>query len=267
MIGSTIGWHRILIFDDHAETANLIGEILEEQGFAVTVATDPAAAITRLEREAFSLVLADFLVGSPEASERTARRLLAAADATPVGCITAWRLPDALRPAYAFVLSKPFGIASLLTEVERATGPGQADAWTVELMQRYFSALSGRRWSELGSLCRDDVRYQMPGHHPLSKTFTGRIALESYVAEAFGTSTEVRFELDAAAALPRGAVARYTSRWTGPLGEPAKQEGAVLFTFEGGKISTIGVRVDPAGARSPAGVEGEPEGQAAPQRQ
>jgi CheY-like chemotaxis protein len=244
-MGTSSGRPAIFVFDDHGETTELIGEILEERGFAATLATDPAEAIARLEREAFSLVLADFLIGSPEASERVAADLLRAAGPTPVGCITAWRVPEPLKNAYAFVLTKPFGIETLLHEVVRSMRTGEVDDRAAELMRRYFAALTEQRWSELGSLCCDDVQYIVPGHHRLSTTIVGRNALESYTAHAFRGVSETRFELGDAFVLPRGAMARYTGRWTGRHGESTTTEGAVLFTFADGKISTIGIRVDP----------------------
>src|SRR5262245_20765962 len=119
MATAASGRQAIFVFDDHVETAELVGELLEDRGFMVTLATDPLEAVGRLEREAYSLVPGEFLVGTPEESERTAGDLLRAAGPTPVACITAWRLPEPLRNAYAFVLSKPFGIEVLLGVVAR----------------------------------------------------------------------------------------------------------------------------------------------------
>src|SRR5438045_5250678 len=124
MDGGTSGaTHRpglpVLVFDDHPDTAALLVEILTEEGLAAVASTCPVEVLRRLGREAFSLVLADYLIGTPEESEQLAGRLLELATPTPVGCISAWEVPERLRSAYAFVMNKPLSSERVVSEVAR----------------------------------------------------------------------------------------------------------------------------------------------------
>lgn len=57
------GHERILVVDDRAEVAELARDMLEEQGYTVTVETTPLAALKRLQAgEAFDLVFSDLVM-------------------------------------------------------------------------------------------------------------------------------------------------------------------------------------------------------------
>jgi CheY-like chemotaxis protein len=121
--GSVIARLPILLLEDQGDIAETLAEVLQGEGYQVTVATDTESALRSLETAPFALVLADFLCGAPEHSEEMAWRLLDAAGSIPVGCITGWRIPERLSVEYSFVLKKPFVLDELIETVGRFTLP------------------------------------------------------------------------------------------------------------------------------------------------
>jgi CheY-like chemotaxis protein len=133
----------LLLLEDDPDVAITIAELLEERGFLVTVAADAAAALEALETGAFSLVLADFLIGKLADSEATALRVLDAAGPTPVGAVTAWNIPETLVGRYAFIRQKPFAIEEFLATVAYFTVPQLEREAVMAVTKRYF--VSSRR--------------------------------------------------------------------------------------------------------------------------
>jgi CheY-like chemotaxis protein len=248
------GSGRILVYDEDQDTSVVLAELLTDEGFLVRATSRLDAALAALEAEAFSLVIGDYPTGLPESAARQARALLDAALPAPVGIVTAWAVPESLSRACAFVLTKPFDLEELLGTVGRFTVSQQGSAALLESIQKYFRALSTRDWNVLGALCTASVKYQVPGRHAFSRTIVGRGAFVEYAAQVFGPSHDAKFELLDVSWMPRGAVARYAHRWNGATGEQLRDEGAVLFAFEGNAISQVGVRFDAKRAEKFTGV-------------
>src|SRR5205085_1628692 len=68
---------RILLVDDDAELAELLGEYLRREGFALDDETDPTRALDRLARGGYQLAVLDVMLPGPNGFEvlrRLARR-------------------------------------------------------------------------------------------------------------------------------------------------------------------------------------------------
>jgi CheY-like chemotaxis protein/ketosteroid isomerase-like protein len=232
------------VFDDDRPTAEVLAELLEDEGFAVTATWDVDQAIRTIETRGFSLVLVDFLVGSPAESTQIAERILEAAGATPVGCVTAWRISPALAARYSFTVDKPFEIPELLAHIGRSTVPAVDRPADVELIKGYFLDLTARHWDSLAQRCSEGVKYHLPGAHALSRTVVGRAAFADYTRTLFQSFPGARFELAGISWLPNGLVARYHGSWTTTAGEGVHHDGAIVFRLEGGQIAEVGVRLE-----------------------
>ncbi|MEM1077235.1 MAG: PAS-domain containing protein [Pseudomonadota bacterium] len=124
---SVIGVRRILVVDDEDVVAQLIGDMLTEEGFSVTTTTDPRAALRMAEAEPFDAILSDFKM--PEMNGETFFRALEAIapeNARRTGFITG----DALSAQVVLFLErtkrphieKPIVKPELLALIGRASG-------------------------------------------------------------------------------------------------------------------------------------------------
>jgi CheY-like chemotaxis protein len=126
---------RVLVVDDDADIANLVDEVLSEDGYAVTILKDARieaiqAAVAQLEPDC---ILLDGGVGSGYgASWESAAQMAARLPAVPVIMFTAHGGDSAeaientsersQAAGFAAVLPKPFNLAALLRAVEAAVG-------------------------------------------------------------------------------------------------------------------------------------------------
>jgi len=234
----------ILLLEDDEDIADTTADILQDLGYRITIARDAESALRALETEAFSLVLTDFLLGTPAESATIAQGVLDAAGSVPVGCMTGWRLPETLLEEYSFILKKPFGIEELIEAVGRVTVPQVEDEGISSVIRSYFDALNARDWRGLTKLCTDDVVYHLPGEDRLSTRIVGRDALEPHAELAFSGFPEAKFEIERVSWVLRGAVAHFRSTWRSASGARPSMSGAVLLVFKGDSISEIGVRMD-----------------------
>lgn len=116
---------RVLVVDDEPELAQLMLRLLAEDGLAACAATDPNAALGRLEREEFDLVITDMDLGPFRGT-----RLLEAARGLPrppaflfvTGDVLNQSVAAELAKLDAPVLSKPFLRTEFLRVVRRALG-------------------------------------------------------------------------------------------------------------------------------------------------
>ncbi|MEA4882383.1 MAG: response regulator [Clostridia bacterium] len=118
---------RVLVVDDEPDIAMILREILEWDGYEVTVASNGVDALSRLESGVIpDLVIADLkmprmdgkeLIGEMRGSPRTAR--------IPVILVTA-AVPQAddfpPKDAYQGFVAKPFELSEILAEVSRVLG-------------------------------------------------------------------------------------------------------------------------------------------------
>ncbi len=119
---------RVLVVDDEPDIAAMLGEILTNAGFGVTIADSGQAALDQLAQESFDLVLSD--IRMPGVDGRDLWRVVTDPD-RPAGII-AFMTGDSLGPAAADflsetgceVLEKPFTPAEVAAFVRRVlVGP------------------------------------------------------------------------------------------------------------------------------------------------
>lgn len=114
---------RILVVEDELVVRNLMREILEEAGYAVTPASDAAAAMEALDRDAISLVLSDIIMPGLSGLEllshiRSRRPSLPVVLMTAAG--TYEHLTQALAGGADGLVTKPFSHAELKAAVVKA---------------------------------------------------------------------------------------------------------------------------------------------------
>ena len=115
---------EILVVEDDIGIGELVREILDDEGYRVTVATDYPTAMATLARATFDFVLLDSpgTVLTPDYWEAMTR-LRERAGSTPVVLFTAHRhaqLADDTGQEFHAVLHKPFSVDDLLAVVRRA---------------------------------------------------------------------------------------------------------------------------------------------------
>jgi DNA-binding response OmpR family regulator len=109
---------RVLVVDDDRAIRDLVGALLEDEGYAVRCVGDGTAALGATEGETFDLVVADVRLPGLDGAE-LARRLVARG--VPVVLMSAAYAAVEV-PGAAFV-PKPFDLDRLLREVRRAVRP------------------------------------------------------------------------------------------------------------------------------------------------
>ena len=207
----------VLLVEHDEDLAAAVEELLTDAGFAVRIVRDALDAEHLLNTAAFSLVLTDYLPGSPEQSKLHASVLLDAASDIPVGCLTAWNaIPPEVRARFAFTLFKPFPPEELLAQVGTFAAPQVPDAARASVIATYFKGLGTHDWAAVAALCSENVSYHLPGTETLSRTIKGREAFRAHAAEVFESFPEARFDVTAISWLPLGAVASYDGRWSLP---------------------------------------------------
>ena len=119
---------RVLIVDDEFGIADIVAEILTEQGYTTALAINGQLALTEMAAELPDLVLLDVMMPVLDGlGTLTAMRTDPALAAIPVIMMTA--LPEALpkeRSLYQATLLKPFSEEQLFSAI--ATLIGKADA-------------------------------------------------------------------------------------------------------------------------------------------
>jgi len=228
----------ILVVDRDRDTRSALEDLLEGDGFAVRSVADVDAAVEQLDRTIVDLVIAD-----AEPSLEGVRRLLEEAHPIPVGILTGWPLQEGLAE-FAFTLSKPFDIGSLLSAMAAALGSAQVTPPAEAAVRAYFDALDRRDWSRLAELCAEDVEYALPGSSPYSTTVRGRDQFLALTKESFAAFPVSKFERLSIYPTPAGPCARYFSRWAHEGGQAEAQSGAVSFVVDGEKIRRIRVRLN-----------------------
>lgn len=238
---------RVVVVEPDVDIRAAVSELLVEQGFQVASVAKMTQAFDVLGAHDASLVLTDFERIPNEESWETLSRVKTAAAPAAVGLLTAWNVTEeqVAEAQVDFLLRKPFGIEAFLFQVGQHTARAPAKAEEVDLMRRYFDALTQKDWSGLGKLCTDDVEYDLPtGNERFASTVKGREEFCRHAEETFSQFPNVVFELDATVPLPSSAVVgRYNGSWVGPSGQKDSLPGAVLFRFENHRISHVGVRI------------------------
>ena len=222
--------------------------LLEHGGYHVVSARTVEEAATHLEREAFDLVLADFLVDTVSAatSWEAIQRLVELARPTPLGLITGWPIvADQLQANVAFVLRKPCSRDALFAQLVHTLQVPALSEIEQTRVREYFKSLEAHAFQKLGQLCTDDVVYELPGNDPrFSNQIHGRDAFVAFTGETFQQFRDAHFEVGSITPLPQGALVEYVGTWR-ENAERRRLPGAVMFEFRHDRIARIGVRVDP----------------------
>ena len=110
---------HILLVEDEPDIAELVVDLLADDGHTVRTASTQVHALASLRETRFDLVLVDGLGGDREDGYANALSVLRAAGDTPVVLFTAHRRePDEVRAAgFADLISKPFEIDDLTQRV------------------------------------------------------------------------------------------------------------------------------------------------------
>ena len=238
---------RLLLIEDEADTASLLGELLEVAGYAVTTMEHASDATAALERSAYDLVISDLRLDAMNLDECWAAiaGFVDLAGSVPVGLLTGWNVTteQARQHGAAFVIRKPCSSARLFAAIGDALGLPAPDEALVARVRAYFAAIEHATFDTLGTLCTEDVVYRVPGTNPrFSTEVRGRSEFVRFARETFEGFSEPQFELRAIRPLPNGALVEYIGTWRDGT-ERRDMPGAVIFAERDGKFSRIEVRV------------------------
>ena len=120
---SQVAGDRIVVVDDEQEMANLLGDVLRDEGFEAEVFTIAEKALKSVSSVAPALVITDFKMGDMDGMTLL-QRIKAAHPEVPVILITAFGSIDlaieATRMGAYHFITKPFRMKEVLLVVERA---------------------------------------------------------------------------------------------------------------------------------------------------
>jgi CheY-like chemotaxis protein len=113
----------VLVVEDDEDTRDALGEVLADEGYSVSEASDGATALRRLRSQRPDLMLLD--LGLPEMRGEELLRTKAsdpALTSIPVVVLSGATRPPEL-PGVAAVIAKPFDIEDVVALVRRYAGP------------------------------------------------------------------------------------------------------------------------------------------------
>jgi signal transduction histidine kinase len=114
---------RILVVDDHEDTASMLGELLSEQGYEVNTATSARAAL-RMDLEKVDLLVSD--IGLPDASGLEVMRTLKAARNLRGVAVSGYGTPADIRASteagFDVHMTKPVDFERLLAVIRDLSG-------------------------------------------------------------------------------------------------------------------------------------------------
>jgi len=112
---------RVLLVDDHVETAEALGVLLMRRGFEVTTATSIATALAAAEAAPIDVLVADILLPDGNGTELL-RQIRAVSEVPAIALSGLDRASDIRRSAEAGFdepLAKPIAIEELVGALER----------------------------------------------------------------------------------------------------------------------------------------------------
>jgi DNA-binding response OmpR family regulator len=113
---------RILLVEDHRDTAFVVRFVLEQQGYEVVCAHTCGDACASADGERLDLLICD--IGLPDGNGIDLLRKLSLDHSLPAIAVSGYGTPDDIRRSLeaGFIahLTKPFGMKSLIETVERA---------------------------------------------------------------------------------------------------------------------------------------------------
>ncbi len=246
---------RLLIVEDDADTREILGTVLSEEGYAVSLAASLQEAMKLLSEQVFRFVLTELFAVSPDGLLRSALALRAQAYPTPVGILTGWKVSreELARAGFACFIKKPFDLDDALATIASCLNAplSEEQQRQAEVIERFFAALNERDWDRALRLCSAHLAYYPAPqslYAPLRR-LVGQEGYRSYIEDVFGRLALTRFEDVQVYARPKGLAARYIYGVTLPDGTQQQRVGATLFHFRGDLITRIGVKVRPEHTR------------------
>ena len=112
---------KLLLVEDHADTARVMHKLLARHGYHVTVAHTLAQAGELCQQQSFDLLIADLSLPDGDGTELLQAH---ACSDTPAIALTGRAMPDdvarAQKAGFRRHLAKPVALAELLSAVEQA---------------------------------------------------------------------------------------------------------------------------------------------------
>jgi CheY-like chemotaxis protein len=111
---------RLLLVEDHPDSAELLAELLESKGHTVRIAATASDALARAAEEVFDLVVSD--VGLPDGSGYDLMRKLRDQFALRGIALSGTRVTDAMKDSgFIAFLTKPITVRTLEQTLENVT--------------------------------------------------------------------------------------------------------------------------------------------------
>jgi PAS domain S-box-containing protein len=114
---------RLLLVEDHHDTARTISRLLRSAGFAVTTATDAASASAAVDREPFDVIVSD--LGLPDGDGYELMRRIRAIGSMPGIAMSGYGMNEDRRRSHEAGFSehlvKPIDLAQLIAAIRRVT--------------------------------------------------------------------------------------------------------------------------------------------------
>lgn len=117
----------VLIVDDEYVVADILGDVLEDEGYTVVKATNARKGLEILDRERPSLVITDYMMPGMNGAEFAhAIRARPTFAALPIILMTGAQGPEGRSAPQLFtaVFDKPFDLVALLATVAQLVPPG-----------------------------------------------------------------------------------------------------------------------------------------------
>ncbi len=121
---------RVLLAEDHADTARTLARMLGRAGFAVTVAADVAGALALLRNEAFDILVSD--LGLPDGTGHEIMRAARARHGMPGISISGYGMEEDVRQSaeagFSEHLVKPVSLPRLIEAINRRVNASRPEA-------------------------------------------------------------------------------------------------------------------------------------------
>ena len=241
---------RILVVEDVPSIGEAFALVLDDQGYAAHVVSSLEDALELVDTQTFQCILTDLFAEHEHGPDplTSIAELRRRTYPTPIIVMTA-RLAsseDVAPLEHVSIVAKPFNLDDLLTTIAASlhmplTPRQERQAAAV---RAYFAALTAKDWDALLALCTDDVTYVLPGTIPFSGVVEGKAAFRAYTEETYRHFPDAVFDEVHVYAHPHVLAARFHGRWHALDGVEHHQSGAVLFSFEGERIASIGVQLN-----------------------
>lgn len=121
---------KILVLDDEENYAEMLQAVLEEHYFVTDIATDPAKALQEVERNGYSLVIADYRMPVMDGADFLLKARSVDPDIPIILVSGLMNTPELLKVAnlgVTLVFEKPLNVSNFLEAVRRYVPPLSAD--------------------------------------------------------------------------------------------------------------------------------------------